>query len=179
MSFQKSIEECRDPLYGFALKLSRNHHTSEDLVQTTMVKALLNEDKFQTGTNLKGWLFTILRNEFLTDMRKGGRVIDDPEGKMAERLVSLPQQQINIEVIEFEKLFGTMSEEQRRCIQLVCIEGYTYEEVGKMFGVPEGTIKSRVSRARSFLKERLSAPEADSISVGVMNQNDNFSHNHR
>lgn len=149
--------------------LGRNHDLSEDFVQETILKALKNQHRY-TDDNLRGWLCVILRNEVFSYFRKKK---NSSRNGANNSEITPPTQEIQIQWTEFETLFSTMTEDQRRSLQLICIEGRSYEEVAQMEGVPEGTIKSRVSRARSFLRERLDYPETDPISIGVMINDDN------
>ncbi len=140
-------------LRAFALSLSRNHAAADDLVQDTIVKAWTNFDKFILGTNLRAWLFTILRNTYFSNCRKVSREVADPDGIHAGSLSVLPQHDGKLAFSEFLVAFNRLSAEHREVLILVGANGYTYEEAAGMMGVAAGTAKSRASRARARLCE--------------------------
>ena len=147
-------------LRAFALSLCGNSNLADDLVQETLVKAWHKQSSFQTGTNIKAWLFTILRNEFYSQMRKRGREISDSEGTLTERMASHPEQNGKMDLQDFKRALTTLPEEQREAIILVGASGLSYEEAAEVCSVAVGTIKSRVSRARVRLSEILGIDEA-------------------
>ncbi len=142
-------------LRAFARSLSGNRDRADDLVQETLARALANWDKFQQGTNLHAWLVTILRNQFYSEGRKRRREVEDVDGAMAAQLSDRPRQIGHIEVGEFVRALQTLPDEQREALLLVGASGFSYEETADICGVRVGTIKSRVSRARSRLEELL------------------------
>ena len=138
---------------AFAMSLSRNHAAADDLVQDTIVKAWSNFDKFTLGTDLRAWLFTILRNTFFSNRRKASREVADPDGIHAANLFVLPQHDGKLAFREFLVAFNQLSAEHREVLILIGANGYSYEEAGNMMGVATGTAKSRASRARARLCE--------------------------
>ena len=138
-------------LRAFAMSLARNHATADDLVQDTIVKAWSNIDKFTPGTDLRAWLFTILRNTFFSHRRKVSREVSDPDGIHAGKLSVLPQHDGRLALREFLVAFNQLSAEHREVLMLVGANGYSYEEAAQMMGVATGTAKSRASRARVHL----------------------------
>ena len=138
-------------LRAFAMSLARNHATADDLVQDTIVKAWSNIDKFTPGTDLRAWLFTILRNTFFSHRRKVSREVPDPDGLHAGKLSVLPQHDGRLALREFLVAFNKLSAEHREVLVLVGANGYSYEEAAQMMGVATGTAKSRASRARAQL----------------------------
>ncbi len=140
-------------LRAFAMSLSRNHAAADDLVQDTIIKAWTNFDKFKPGTNLRAWLFTILRNTFFSNRRKTSREVPDPDGIHAGNLSVLPQHDGKLAFSEFLVAFNQLSAEHREVLILVGANGYSYDEAADMMGVATGTAKSRASRARSRLCE--------------------------
>ena len=137
----------------FAMSLARNHATADDLVQETIVKAWSNFDKFAPGTDLRAWLFTILRNTFFSHHRKLSREVSDPEGVHAGKLSVQPQHDGKLALGEFLVAFNRLSAEHREVLVLVGANGYSYEEAAQMMGVATGTAKSRASRARAQLAD--------------------------
>ena len=131
-------------------------------MQETLVKAWDKQASFQPGTNLKAWLFTILRNEFYSQMRKRGREVQDSDGAMTARLAIHPAQHGMLDLEDFRKALQLLPEDQREAIILIGASGFSYEEAAEICGCAVGTIKSRVSRARSRLQEVLEiSGEAD------------------
>ncbi|WP_404403004.1 sigma-70 family RNA polymerase sigma factor [Pelagibacterium halotolerans] len=163
-------------LRAFAISLVGTADKADDLVQETLVRAWDKRDSFTPGTNLKGWLFTILRNEFYSQMRKRKREVSDPEGALAEKLSVHPEQVGRLDMDDFKKAIRTLPDDQREALILVGASGFSYEEAAEICGCAVGTIKSRVSRARSQLSKILKLEGdgeygPDAVAVGVMNLN--------
>lgn len=150
-------------LRAFAISLARNHATADDMVQDTIVKAWTNIDKFKPGTNLRAWLFTILRNTYYSNRRKTNREVADVDGAFAGRLAEKPSHDGRLQMAEFTRAFAKLMDEQREALILVGASGFTYEEAAEMCGVAVGTIKSRVNRGRSKLAELLELEEGDDV----------------
>ena len=149
-------------LRAFAVSLSQNADKADDLVQETLVKAWDKHESFQPGTNLKAWLFTILRNEFYSQMRKRGREVQDSDGLMTARLAVHPAQQGQLDLEDFRSALEQLPEDQREAIILIGASGFSYEEAAEICGCAVGTIKSRVNRARQRLQDLLQiSGEAD------------------
>ncbi|WP_040677588.1 sigma-70 family RNA polymerase sigma factor [Nitratireductor pacificus] len=142
-------------LRAFAVSLSKNTDRADDLVQETLVKAWDKQTSFQPGTNLKAWLFTILRNEFYSQMRKRKREVEDSDGAITGRLSVHPAQQGVADLNDFRDALALLPEDQREAIVLIGASGFSYEEAAEICGCAVGTIKSRVSRARSRLQDIL------------------------
>lgn len=163
-------------LRAFAMSLVGAADKADDLVQETLVRAWDKRETFTPGTNLKGWLFTILRNEFYSQMRKKKREVSDPEGLMAERLSVHPEQIGRLDMEDFKSAVNLLPEDQREALVLVGASGFSYEEAADICGCAVGTIKSRVSRARTQLGRILGLEGdgeygPDAVAVGVMNLN--------
>jgi RNA polymerase sigma-70 factor (ECF subfamily) len=142
-------------LRAFALHLTRDPVRSDDLVQSTLLRAWSNLDHFQHGTNLEAWLFTILRNCVYSEHRKRRREIEDPEGGFARRLMVQPDQESKLMLDDLHEALAYLSPEQRKALLLVVEQGETYEDAAALCGVAVGTLKSRVNRARTQLAEML------------------------
>jgi RNA polymerase sigma-70 factor (ECF subfamily) len=142
-------------LRAFAISLTGNITYADDLVQAALLRGLENLDKFQPGTSMQAWLFTILRNQFYTDMRKSRREVDDPEGSWAAKLAVVPAQGARLDFTDMQAALSQLSAEQREAQLLVGAEGVSYEEAAAICGTNLGTIKSRINRARTRLAERL------------------------
>ena len=142
-------------LRAFARTLSGNADAADDLVQETLVKAWRSRSSFAPGSNLKAWLFTILRNTFLSERRRRKFEVHDAEGKMAEQLSVNGAQSDHMDLLDFAKAFALLPHEQREALTLVGAEGFSYEDAALTCGCAVGTIKSRVNRARAKLSEML------------------------
>lgn len=150
-TFNDALLEQVPSLRAFARSLTRNAASADDLVQETLVKAIANSAKFEEGTNLRAWLFTILRNQFYTGYKKSSREVEDPEGDLASNLSVKPDHDGRLQYAEFQKAFAQLSPERREALTLVGALGLTYEEAAETCGVAIGTMKSRVGRARAEL----------------------------
>jgi RNA polymerase sigma-70 factor (ECF subfamily) len=150
-------------LRAFAVSLCGNRDRADDLVQETLLKAWSKRDQFQAGTNLNAWLFTILRNNYLSEHRKRAREIEDADGSYSERLFSIPDQNAHLDLEDFQRALLKLRPDQREALLLIGAEGFSYEEAAEICACAVGTIKSRVNRARTRLAELLSLDEADHI----------------
>jgi RNA polymerase sigma-70 factor (ECF subfamily) len=112
-------------------------------------------DKFQAGTNLRAWLFTILRNTFYSARRKTRREVSDTDGIHAARQATRPEHDGRLAMNDFKVAFAQLPDEQREALILVGGSGFSYEEAASMTGVAVGTVKSRVARALAELREVL------------------------
>lgn len=142
-------------LRAFAISLSGSVDRADDLVQDTLMRALANIHRFQRGTNLNAWLFTILRNLFHSEFRKRRREVEDPEGAHAARLASQPEQLPHLDFEDFRAALARLPADQREALLLVGASGFSYEEAAEICECAVGTIKSRVNRARNRLSEML------------------------
>ena len=142
-------------LRAFALSLTRNSATADDMVQDTVVKAWTNIDKFQANTNMRAWLFTILRNTYYSSRRKLNREVADVDGVFTATLSVKPDHDGRMQLSDFKKAFETLPDEQREALILVGASGFSYEEAASMCKVAVGTIKSRANRGRAKLTELL------------------------
>ncbi len=142
-------------LRAFAMSLCGASDRADDLVQETVVKAWSKLHTFQEGTNLRAWLFTILRNEFYTQLRKGRREVADEDGVFSERLTTPAGQMGHLDLQDFKKALTCLPDDQKEALILVGASGFSYEEAAQVCGVAVGTVKSRVSRARRRLAELL------------------------
>ncbi|WP_328795438.1 RNA polymerase sigma factor [Jannaschia marina] len=143
-------------LRAFALSLTRNGATADDMVQDTVVKAWTNIEKFKVGTNMRAWLFTILRNTYYSSRRKANREVSDADGIMTDSLSVKPDHDGHLNLSDFKKAFEMLPDEQREALVLVGAAGHSYEDAAQICGVAVGTIKSRANRGRARLTELLS-----------------------
>jgi len=142
-------------LRAFAVSLCGNLDRADDLVQETLVKAWSNLDSFVEGTNLRAWLFTILRNIYYSEYRKRRREVADPDGSIAGRLATMPAQDGHMDLLDFRDALQKLPTDQREALILIGASGLSYEEAAGVCGCAVGTMKSRVNRARSRLVDLL------------------------
>jgi RNA polymerase sigma-70 factor (ECF subfamily) len=140
---------------AFAMSLTRDPSSADDLVQDTVVKAWTNIGSYTPGTNMRAWLFTILRNHFYTQRRRLRRETADSEGAFAARLAEKPAHDGRLALRDFAVAFAQLPDEQREALVLVGASGFSYDEAARMTCVPAGTVKSRANRARRKLAELL------------------------
>jgi RNA polymerase sigma-70 factor (ECF subfamily) len=150
---RERIVELLPNLRAFARTLVPDSTMADDLVQETVVKAFANLDRFQAGTNLQAWLFTILRNSFYTEIRRRRGEVEDVDGRHAEAVADDPVQASELDARDFRRAMATLSREQREALILVGPAGFSYEEAAEICGCAVGTVKSRVNRARLRLTE--------------------------
>ncbi|HEY4026467.1 MAG TPA: sigma-70 family RNA polymerase sigma factor [Candidatus Dormibacteraeota bacterium] len=153
-----------DTLYRGALRLTRDPAQAEDLVQDTYVRALRYQGSYQVGTNMKAWLFAIMRNLFW-DRFKGGRPEDvslDGDGEFAlydtlKDPTAMPEAEVldRIATEEVVRAVEKLPELHREVVLLVDVEGFSYKDAAEVLGVPIGTVMSRLHRARRQLQRSL------------------------
>lgn len=163
-TFREELIEGLRSLRGFARTFHKDQARADDLVQETMLKAWTKRDQFKPGTNMRAWLFTILRNTYLSELRKRKREVEDADGSLVEGLISKPTQDGHMAMRDFRAALEMLGEDQREAIILVGASGFSYDEAAEIVGVAPGTIKSRVSRARKALGEIMGETE-DTIGV--------------
>lgn len=134
----------------YAMSLTKNRPEAEDLAQDAMAKAIKNREQFELGTNMRAWLSTITRNEFLSKARRVKREVHDPEGLIIEHAPSADDTHAALEAKEALSVIQNLPEDQRSAL-LDIASGVSYEEAAEARGVPVGTLKSRVSRARAAM----------------------------
>jgi len=158
-AFKSDLIQLLPSLRAFARSLSHNPAQADDLVQDTLVKALANVERFEPGTNLRAWLFTILRNHYYSQLRKSKREVEDADGKFAARLSTRPEQDGSVDLEDFKVAFAQLAPDHREVLTLVGASGCSYEEAANICGCAVGTIKSRVNRARKRLADLLGLDE--------------------
>ncbi len=164
---REELPEHLPALRAFAISLTRDATQADDLVQDTIVKAWSNFDKFAPGSNLRAWLFTILRNTFFSAKRKTKREVPDPDGIHTAGLYEKPAHDGRLAFSDFQTAFDKLSPQQREVLILVGASGFSYEEAAEMTGVAVGTVKSRANRARQKLCELLDLKDGEGMFSGV------------
>jgi RNA polymerase sigma-70 factor, ECF subfamily len=150
----REIEALLPNLRRYARSLARDLAAGDDLVQECVARALAKLDLWTAGTDLRAWLFTILHNQYVSQVRRASR-----EGTMVEwsdcspTLTCAPRQIAQLELRDLERAITLLPEEQRSAVLLVGLTGRTYDEIASDCAVPVGTIRSRLSRGRRALRE--------------------------
>lgn len=155
-----SIDQVSDSLKPFALKLTKDTEQANDLLQETMLKAFTNKDKFAKGTNLKAWLYTIMKNTFITNYQRLARrntfidntnnlhyinSVDNTVDNNAYANFTL--QDINQAINKLDKVYSTPF--------MLHFKGFKYHEIAETLDIPIGTVKNRIHIARKELKANL------------------------
>jgi RNA polymerase sigma-70 factor (ECF subfamily) len=154
--YREDVVALVPQLRAFARSLTAGHTAlADDLVQDTILKALEAQDQFTAGTNLRAWLFTILRNRHLSLLRRQ-RTRNEIGNDDLDCFGAVPAfQESRLEVVAFRRAFARLSEAHRTVLVLVCVEGLPYDQVARIMKCEVGTVKSRVNRARAALKRML------------------------
>jgi RNA polymerase sigma-70 factor, ECF subfamily len=149
----RSIEAEIPRLRRYARALARDMAAADDLVQDCLARALGKLHLWQEGTDLRAWLFTILHNQYVNQVRRAVREGAAVGLSETEPLLTrAPQQGKRLELRDLERAIAKLPDEQRSVILLVGLEGMRYEEVAEVLGVPVGTVRSRLSRGRDALR---------------------------
>ena len=161
IEFNQLLLQNADFLKPFAVNLTRDTEAANDLYQETLYKALANRDKYNVGTNIKAWLFTIMRNIFINNYRRKAKqktifdstpnefLINQKQATVANSAESgLRMKEIQEAIRQLPEIFKTPF--------VLYFEGYKYNEIAELLNEPLGTIKSRIHFARKLLKEQIS-----------------------
>jgi RNA polymerase sigma-70 factor, ECF subfamily len=168
-AFEAEALACLDSLYGAALRLTRAAPDAEDLVQDTYVKAFRFADRFEPGTNLKAWLFTILYNTFRNRRRDAFRDPVEADSELIERTAvrsgqeETPEQRLLRAALgaDLQAALDSLPDAFRQAVWLRDVEELSYVEIAGVLEVPAGTVMSRISRGRRLLYERLTGTPAE------------------
>jgi RNA polymerase sigma-70 factor, ECF subfamily len=170
-AFRAEVLTFVEPLYGTAVRLTRNRADAEDLVQDTLVKAFRFADRFEAGTNLRAWLYTILHNTWRNQRRdaaRGNVEVDSDRVEEAAAASNGPTASDTPERIllrstldaDLQAALDALPEAFREAVWLRDVEEFSYAEIARMLDVPMGTVMSRISRGRRLLFDRLSAAKS-------------------
>lgn len=170
-TLKNSLVAAIPNLRAFAISLTGNADRADDLVQEALVKAWDKIDTFQEGTNLKAWLFTILRNAYFSEFRKRRREVADSDGEYSSKLSVQPAQHGHLDLNDLVAALEQLSEDQREAIILVAAEGFSYEEAAEISGCAVGTVKSRVNRARARLAEIMHMGSSEDLALEYSGDN--------
>ncbi|MBL4791571.1 sigma-70 family RNA polymerase sigma factor [Citromicrobium bathyomarinum] len=155
VEFKRELTAVVPHLRAFARGLCGRPDMADDLVQETLMKAWAAQERFEPGTSMRAWTFVILRNAYLTDMRRN-RFRGEYDENVAERILTAPAgQEEPIHLSDMHRALLTLPPERREALLLVGAGGFSYEEAANICGCAVGTIKSRVGRARATLNAML------------------------
>ncbi|MFV0386757.1 RNA polymerase sigma factor [Paracoccus sp. (in: a-proteobacteria)] len=157
-AFSEALIALLPNLRRFALSLTRRGDTADDLVQTTVERAIAHADSFDPTQRLEPWLFRILRNAFIDQTRRqrsAGNQVDVHE--MPEVLPTDPGPALEARLMlhSVQTAMAGLTDEQREVLHLVCVEELSYAETARILDIPAGTVMSRLSRARLALSQKL------------------------
>ena len=161
IEFNQSLISNSDYLKPFAMTLTRDIESAKDLIQETLYRALANKEKYNDGTNIKAWMYTIMRNIFINNYRKSAKqktVFDNTPNDFLldyNQFTTANAAETNLGLKEIKEAVYQLPEIFKNPFELY-FEGYKYHEIADMLAEPLGTIKSRIHFARKLLKEQLS-----------------------
>ena len=158
--FNSVLLENADFLKPFGVNLTKDNETANDLYQETLYKALANQEKYNVGTNIKAWLFTIMRNIFINDYRRRAKQKTIFDNSAGDYLINLKQVSVrntaesSLQVKEINEAIHQLPEIFKTPFTLY-FDGYKYQEIADVLGEPLGTVKSRIHFARKLLKAQI------------------------
>ncbi|MFK7934585.1 MAG: RNA polymerase sigma factor [Saprospiraceae bacterium] len=173
-SFSCEFNNLSDFLRAFAFRLTRDRTAAEDLYQDTALRAFNNQHRFAADTNMKAWLSTIMKNIFINDFRKTKRQRENLTMTGENPIVhhakksAINMGESEVVVGELDKIIGELSNDLKIPF-LMIYQGYKYEEVSRKFGLPIGTVKSRVFVARRKLRERIRQLYGEASMAALLN----------
>jgi RNA polymerase sigma-70 factor (ECF subfamily) len=169
MSDKLELIEAEIPrLRRYARYLVRDLDQADDLVQECLARAVARIDGWTAGTNLRAWLFVILRNCFINELRRTRGVALDGDLAADDQALAMPaSQEAHVALREVHNAYLTLSQEHREILLLVAIEGMQYDEAAVVLNVALGTVRSRLSRARQALRDALSEDHPHGAGVAV------------
>jgi RNA polymerase sigma-70 factor (ECF subfamily) len=168
--FARLLETEIPRLRRYARALTRDVTRADDLVQSCLARAIAKQHLWQPGTDLRAWLFTILHNQHVNDVRRSVHEgVQVAVEELAPVLIVHPNALATLTLRDLEAAIAKLPQEQRQVILLVGIEGMRYEEVAQILGIPVGTVRSRLSRGREQLRRLMDmddvAPSQQSAGV--------------
>lgn len=170
--FRTELGRVIPHLRAFGRSLSGNRDLADDLVQETLLKAWAARKRFQAGTNMRAWTFIILRNLFLSQMRRA-RFKGEWDDLTASKILAAPaSQDRHVDLGDLQRALLHLPQPQREALILVGAGGFAYEEAAEICGCAVGTIKSRVARGRVALEQLMSGGDLPSRRSQEKNPND-------
>ncbi len=160
IEFNQSLINNSEYLKPFAMTLTRDMESAKDLIQETLYRALANKEKYNTGTNIKAWMYTIMRNIFINNYRRSAKqhtIFDNTPNDFLldyNQFTTVNAAETNLNLKEIKEAVHHLPEIFKHPFQLY-FEGYKYHEIAQILSEPLGTIKSRIHFARKLLKQQL------------------------
>jgi len=152
--FGRLVEAEIPRLRRYARALTRDVIRADDLVQSCLTRAVAKQHLWQPGTDLRAWLFTLLHNQHVNDVRRSVREGNNVSIEDAAPVLTIQSNAIDaLQLRDLERALGKLAPEQRQVILLVGLEGMRYEEVASLLDIPIGTVRSRLSRGREQLRK--------------------------
>ncbi|NUO00782.1 MAG: RNA polymerase sigma factor [Saprospiraceae bacterium] len=172
IEFNSRFHEISPLLQAFAYNLTKNTEDAKDLMQETAFRAMTNQDKFMAGTNLKAWLFTIMKNIFINNYRKkmkSNTIMDSTDNLYYINSGSTIISNTGESNITMQELTGMLAslDESIRIPFMMHYQGYKYQEIADYLKLPLGTVKSRIFFARKELKDMIGKHYGQSLSVSL------------
>ena len=157
--FKADLVHLLPRLRRFALTLTRNRDDGDDLVQTAVERAILRHAQWQLGTRLDSWLYTMMRNLWMSELRKqrvrvGGGQVDASETDELSTPITAPDHVYGNQMLA---MVMSLSDGLSSALLLVAVEGHSYQEAAQILDIPIGTVMSRMSRARQMMKQKLAS----------------------
>ena len=163
--FHRLIEQQIPRLRRYARALTRNRERADDLVQDTLSRALVKKQFWQPGTNLGAWLFTIMHNQNVNNVRRAVRESGLVDMEISATLPATADPTASRQMFELERALAQLPLEQRQVILLVGLEGMSYEDAAGILSVPVGTVRSHLSRGRDILRKLLDMEGRPSVAA--------------
>jgi RNA polymerase sigma-70 factor, ECF subfamily len=151
LEFTDELTASLRHLRVFGKYLCRNASGVDDLVQQTVLQAWAARDHFRAEGSLRSWLFTILRNCYFSELRSRRFEVEDPDGAISGTVTMAPEHDVQSQVVDLKRVLQALPDLQREALTLVVVRGFSYEEAARICMCKEGTIKSRIARAREQL----------------------------
>lgn len=169
--FHDLLEAQIPRLRRYSRALTRDTQRADDLVQDTLVRALMKQDRWEPGTNLRAWLFTLMHNQYVNNVRRANREAGTIDiNDVSSSLVATTDPTASRQLYELERALGQLAAEQREAILLVGLEGFSYEDAATILAIPVGTVRSRLSRGRESLRRQLGMQEEIDPSLASQNR---------
>jgi RNA polymerase sigma-70 factor, ECF subfamily len=162
-ALQNAMLAAVPDMRAFALSLCHRRDRVDDLVQEALLRAISSIQLFTPGTNMRAWLFTILRNNFVNEYRKSRHEVSDVDGYFVGTMTSQPEQDMHLQFDDFGDALARLPDDQREAVVLVGGAGLSYQEAAKVCCCAVGTIKSRVYRGRMRLAELMSIASSQDL----------------
>jgi RNA polymerase sigma-70 factor, ECF subfamily len=168
--FVRLLEAEIPRLRRYARALTRDVTRADDLVQDCLMRAVAKQHLWQAGTDLRAWLFTIMHNQHVNEVRRLVREGNNVEIEQAPTLTVQPNAMPALQLRDLERAIAQLATEQRQVILLVGLEGLAYDEVAAVLNIPVGTVRSRLSRGREQLRRLMGMEETEQSDDGHMNR---------